>query len=228
MWTPQFIGISVGCFLMIVAIMGGGVEVKEIKIPRLSGWARFGSALLGAAIALASSGIRAPDSQAVVYSPPPAIENASAGTTDQAGAETAEPTQETNSQKAPTEPQLPPAPPQPAGFVTIIDVLGEGQEYERIDVTLNGETVGRLTIDQSDKVDRLRIPADDSVVRYDLEGRERGFQSEGMITHRLEGRGTITLSPGAIFEVKAAGEQADYNDDILQIELQQTAGAPSG
>ncbi|MEA3016441.1 MAG: hypothetical protein QOI38_1163 [Sphingomonadales bacterium] len=219
MFTPQFIGVSVGFFLIIVAIMGGGVEVKEIKIPRLSGWARFGSALLGAGLALASSGFSPGETQAVAYAPP-TTNSAAAGATNQT-AETAEPDPPANSQGAEPEPAPPPPPPPPppAGYVTIIDRLGPGQEYERVVVYLNGQAVGRLAIDQGERVDRLRIPADNRPVRYHLEGTERGFQSAGLITHRLDGQGTITLRPGAVFEVSLAEQQADPDDDILQLDL---------
>ena len=221
MWTPQFIGISVGFFLIIVAIMGGGVEVKEIKIPRLSGWARFGSALLGAGIALASSGFNSAETRAAAYA---ATANQSPGgeATNETVPERTVPDESANSQTAgpesEPEPEVPPPPPPPAGYVTIIDKLGEGQEYERVVVYLNGETAGRLSVDQSERMDRLRVPADNSVVRYHLEGTERGFQSAGMITHRLEGQGTITLQPGAVFELSLAEEDVP-DDDILQVDL---------
>lgn len=222
MWTPQFIGISVGFFLIIVAIMGGGVEVKEIKIPRLSGWARFGSALLGAGIALASSGINSAGSQATAYAATGNQSFASEATGEAVPA-TAKADEASNSQIAEPEPEpepeLPPPAPTPAGYVTIIDRLGPGQEYERVAVSLNGETVGELTIDQGRRMARVRIPADNSVVRYHLDGTERGFQSAGLITHRLEGQGTIALKPGAVFELSLAAEQADPDDDVLEVDL---------
>lgn len=68
-------------------------------------------------------------------------------------------------------------------------------------------------------MDRVRIPADNSVVRYHLDGTEGAFQSAGLITHRLEGQGTITLKPGAVFELSLAAEQADPNDDVLEVDL---------
>lgn len=223
MFTPQFIGISVGFFLIIVAIMGGGVEVKEIKIPRLSGWARFGSALLGAGIALASSGFTSGETQVAAYAGTPSG-SSSGEATNETLAQTTGAEEPTNSQRAEPEPRVeppppPPPPPAPTGYVTIIDRLGPGQEYERVVVYLNGQAVGRLAIDQGERVDRLRIPADNRVVRYHLEGTERGFQSAGAITHRLDGQGTITLRPGAVFELSLAEEQADPGDDILQVDL---------
>ncbi len=221
MWTPQFIGITVGLFLIIVAIMGGGVEVKEIKIPRLSGWARFGSALLGAGIAMASSGFNYAETQASAYAAT-ANQSADSAATNQAVPEAVEPEEAANSQVAETEtepePELPPPPPPPAGYVTIIDRLAQGQEYERVAVSVNGETLGKLTVDPGQRMDRLQILADGREVRYYLDGTERGFQGEGLIT-RLEGRGTITLKPGAVFEVSLAEEQADPDDDVLDVDL---------
>jgi hypothetical protein len=224
MWTPQFIGISVGCFLIIIAIMGGGVEVKEIKIPRLSGWARFGSAVLGAAIAMASSGIEPADTQAAAYSPP-AIENASGATANLAMAETPEPAEESNSQEAVPEAQVPPTPAAPSGYVTITDRLAQSQEYERIRVYINGTAVGRLAVDQNERMDRLQVPADGSLVSYYLEGTQRGDLGTGPVVLRLEGEGTIRLRPGTVYEMSLADEQTNPDDDIMQIELRPSAGS---
>jgi hypothetical protein len=224
MWTPQFIGIAVGCFLMIVAIMGGGVEVKEIKIPRLSGWARFGSALLGAAIALASNGVSSGETQAAALASP-----ANQSVDESANLTAAEPPPkpdvETNSQAPDTGTEVPPPPAAPSGYVTITDRLAQSQEYERIRVYLDGAATGRLAVDQNERMDRLQVPADGSVVSYYLEGTQRGDLGAGPVIQRLEGEGTIRLRPGTVYEMSLAAEQSNPDDDIVQIELRPSAGS---
>ena len=44
----QLVAFAFGCFLLMVTILGGGFEIKEIKVPKVGGASRLAACLAGA------------------------------------------------------------------------------------------------------------------------------------------------------------------------------------
>ena len=52
---PSFILFLLGIFLVLSAIVGGGLEIKEIKLPKIEKWPRFFTAVLGVTLTLSGA-----------------------------------------------------------------------------------------------------------------------------------------------------------------------------
>lgn len=109
-----------GILLLFVAIVGGGFEVRELKVPRVGRIARIVSAIAGVLfLTLGFSGSTGSD----VPGMKPAI-----------------------AQEQPKEPTTTEPAPAPIDF-TVRDELGELQITEQITVHIDGKMVGTLTVD---------------------------------------------------------------------------------
>jgi hypothetical protein len=105
-----------GALLLFVAIIGGGFELRELKVPRV-GWAPRMVALVAGVLFIGLG---------LIYGAEPVVK------ADEA-------------QKAPSA-QVQPSDARPVDF-TITDQLGQDQIAERVDVRVDGKTVGTLNID---------------------------------------------------------------------------------
>jgi hypothetical protein len=166
MWTPQFMGLALGALLVVIAILGGGIEVKEIKIPQLSTGARLGAAAFGVVLMAASYLLISPSapSQARPTGTAPATASAPA--------------------------------PRP---ITFTDALGPGQLQESLEVFIDGQRVGAFSIDLRQPRGSFQIPGETRSASYQISGAENRDGHPG--ERRVDGSGTIDLTPGAIFGV---------------------------
>lgn len=167
-----------GCALVIIGILGGGMEVKEIKIPPLSTLPRLLSGVFGVILlTLAYSGIP---------NPGPATPGPVAPTANTSFAA--------------------PAPTSSERFVTIMDKLGDGQEFERIEVFIAGQRVGEVVVDQRRTTNSIRIPVSDRTELYTLEGSEATRRPQGVVTRSIKGDGRIDLRMPKTFNLVVKSE----------------------
>jgi hypothetical protein len=115
--TIELLAFIFGIVLLFIAIVGGGFELRELKVPRVGRVARIVSAVAGVIfLALGFSG----SSVSKSAEPPPASQT-----------------------PAPT---APPPSPDPVYFA-VHDELGELQITEQVTVHIDGRMVGTLTVD---------------------------------------------------------------------------------
>ncbi len=167
-----------GAILLLVAIIGGGFEVREFKIPKVGWAARLIAGFAGAVFVLIGFGLSSAD-------------------TDKA--------QEDKGSRAQaamlTSPQTP-APEKPVEF-TIFDQLGnDGRVSEQITISVDGKFVGQLTANQQDPRSMLTV-TEPSAGRYSyslfatkvMYFNGRAYRYEGT------GQGMISVSQGKRFEL---------------------------
>jgi hypothetical protein len=192
--TIEFIAFVAGLILLIAAIVGGGFEVKELKVPKLGLVARVGSAIFGAVLLLGPTGyfVKLRD----FISPPAPVQTARQPDAPPGG-----------------QPPAPaPAPPGPvaevAPEVVIEDELGTNQQYERINVFINGQSAGTLSIDHGQPMQTLVFRAKPGD-RYQLTGSEATREGEEVLVRRVRGGGVLPDSPHKRYGLAQLSSQSD-------------------
>jgi hypothetical protein len=168
-----------GILLLFVAIVGGGFELRELKVPRVGKVARVVSALLGVLFLMV--GFSGSTMEPIGQAPAQAKTN-----------------------ETPVTTPAPPAPPEPADPVdfTVVDQLGELQITEQITVQIDGRKVGTLTVDTVHETSELTVTVPEPG-RYDYT-----LESQTMFDHDGEpveipgyGTGEIDVKDGSSFSV---------------------------
>jgi hypothetical protein len=180
-----------GILLLFVAIVGGGFEVRELKVPRVGRIARMVSAVAGVLfLTLGFSGTTVPE---VARSPV-------------AHADT--PVQ------APTEPTAPP--PSSVDF-TVQDELGELQITEQITVHIDGRMVGTLTVDAVHPTSTLTVTVPEpGRYEYTLESSTMFDLDSGPTEIPGHGSGQIDVKAGSAFSIVY-----DIGETELLLELEE-------
>jgi hypothetical protein len=180
-----------GLLLLFVAIVGGGFEIRELKVPRVGRVARLVSAIAGVLfLMLGFSGSTA---------------------TDIPGASRAEanepPTQTTATATAPT--------PSAIDF-TVKDELGDLQITEQISVHIDGRMVGTLTVDAVHPTSTVTVTVP-KPGRYDytLDSRTTFDLESGPTEIPGHGSGQIDVKAGTSFSVVY-----EIGQDELLLQLQ--------
>jgi hypothetical protein len=180
-----------GILLLFVAIVGGGFEVRELKVPRVGRIARIVSAVAGVLfLTLGFSGTTVPE----------------VGGSPVAHADT--PIQ------APKEPNA--TPPSPVDF-TIQDELGELQITEQITVHIDGRMVGTLTVDAVHPTSTVTVTVPEpGRYNYTLESSTTFDLENGPTEIPGHGRGQIDVKDGSAFSVFY-----DIGETELSLELRE-------
>lgn len=207
----QTIAFISGLALVAVGIFGGGVEAKEVKVPKLSPLSRIFTVVFGALLLAGAGGAfdryiaQDPASATAAVAPAAA---ASPQATVPAGSA---PTPAPNSYAANSGAPLPvPAAPQaligapptepvnaePAhagtSQISIDDEMAEGGEtiYEKITVYVNENEVGSLSLTEEDNTDRftVRVRVGDP---YRLVGTQGVMEEGRLVTYTLIGSGVF-------------------------------------
>lgn len=183
-----------GGVLLLVGILGGGFELKELKIPRVGGIIRLVTLLAGTCfitlgIGLNSS-VKAPPSQTNIP-----VVTADAG----------KPTLLPHSAKE-----------DPIEF-TIHDQLGENEVSEQVTILLDGRRVGTLTISEEypDAMISVTVP---QTGRYSYTAEATtAFVFDGE-RHQVigAGQGTINVKPGKSFDLR--GSPSSNNTLLISLE----------
>jgi len=153
-----------GGLLILVSIVGGGFEVRELKIPKVTWVTRVLAGLAGVTFVVMGLGI---EPRQVIAAPSPVPLAAAVA------------------------PPATVAPPSPVDF-TIHDQLGAGQVSEQVTVVIDGRRVGTLTINQHYPASSVTVTVPqpgrysytvESAAVFDVEGQlwERPGVGQGMI-----------------------------------------------
>ena len=206
----QTLAFLLGCGLIVIAIVGGGIEAREVKVPKLSPIPRFLSAVFGIGLVVGAVGglsgyAGPPDSSAANAAPVAAAAN-SAGPV----AASAEPVASPPAAPAATPPpaatdpalaaaapaaepaEAPAAPARPGlRMARLSDTLGEQQEYERIQVFVGGRQVGLIALDRNNRRQIINVEVAEGD-EYTLVGSEASRYPDGSLRIRtIRGGGTF-------------------------------------
>jgi hypothetical protein len=193
--SVQLLAFFFGILLLFVAIVGGGFELRELKVPRVGWVTRVVSAVVGAFfLVLGFPGITAPDG--------PGIPSAQAEAINRA------PTTPTAATTATTQ--------APVDFV-IRDELGEGQITEQITVHIDGRMVGTLTVDAVHPSSSLTVTVPKpGAHEYILDSRTTFDDGGQPVEVPGHGSGQIDVRAGASFSVVF-----EFGTDELLLQLRQ-------
>lgn len=177
--TPNILLLILGGLLMLISIIGGGFEVKEIKIPKIGSWARILAGITG--IILLIVGVELSDLDRHV------------------------PGVNTNPvEYAPGFGANPEGTTQSAITFSLRDELGQGTVSEQVRVIVDGKEEGTLTVNEHYPTSRIAITVP-SAGRYSyaLEVRTVFINENGEQVEIIGGgQGSITVSDGKVFELR--------------------------
>lgn len=209
--SNQTIAFVCGIGLIIVSILGGGIEAKEVRLPQLGIGSRILAAIFGALLLAGAGGLldRYIKPVAITKPLPPADATVTARTTTSASVPISTPS--SNPQPAPLE-QLKASPtaspvsrstlPVKKGTdVTVVNYLGRDQIYEKIAVIVNGHKVGTLSVNQNESFDAIKVrvkPGD----RYTLSGTLGMNEGGELVTYPESGSGVFSSPAGGTYRVK--------------------------
>ena len=131
--TGELFVLILGCALLGIGAVGGGVKVKELEVPSL----RKGTRILSGIVGVFLIGL------SLLLSPPKWLGNFAV-----------EPTQ---ASIRPAETIVVQAKQPKTIHFSIVDNLGDGQVMEKVEIKLDGKKVGQLEVDGSRTADALRI-----------------------------------------------------------------------
>jgi hypothetical protein len=216
----QTLAFLLGCGLIVIAIVGGGIEAKEVKVPQLSPIPRILSAFFGIGLVVgavgglsgfANWGNEVSDSNAAEA----AAANALAAATPVVALPLVGNATEMNSVgPAVVEPPPPPPPPPGTRSATLTDSLGPGQEYERIQVFVGGRQVGLIALDVNNHNQSITVEIHPGV-EYTLVGTEASRDEEGLHTRTIRGSGTFDSSEDTNYTFQLVGRSAELTDATI-------------
>jgi hypothetical protein len=151
--TPEIISFVFGAFLILIGLLGGGFEVRELKIPKVGSGIRILTIVAGFIFISLGIGVQ---------------------------------TNSSTSDKTDPDRTL-----SPINFM-IYDDLGEKQVSEQVSVSIDGQFVGDLTVNERDQRSRLTVTVPEegkhsyyieSSAIFRSQGAEKEFSGvgEGMI-----------------------------------------------
>jgi hypothetical protein len=189
MWTVQLVLLVFGLILIASAIVGGGLEIREIRVPKMSLIPRLLAGVVGGGCLVAA-----------LYSNFQPSETSGAG----ASSRNSDQNEVANEGEAPA---------------IITDRLGRRQNYARLAVDIDGRRVGELVMTPQSRSGRLEIEPTPRVARYLLEGEESTQFGSETIQRRLAGEGTIEITPGAHFCVHSPESRGGSDRNISYLKL---------
>ena len=204
----QTLAFLLGCGLIVIAIVGGGIEAKEVKVPKLSPIPRILSAVFGIGLVVgavggltgyANWGSKAAEANAADSAGVPA-NSSSTNALAAASPVVALPLlggDTVVNGAAPAAAETPPPPPPPAPpregvrTVRVTDVLGPQQDYERIQVYVGGRQVALIALDRHHRRQAFNVEIQDGD-EYTLVGSEASREADGTVRVRMiRGSGTF-------------------------------------
>jgi hypothetical protein len=188
--SPDLLLFAVGGLLLVTGLLGGGFELRELKIPRVGRVARVFATGAGGACIVLGLGLST--------------------TLTEAGGDTRKPAAETAAVSPTPSPES-----GPIHFV-IRDELGENQISEQVTVVLDGRRVGDLTVNSDYSTSDLEVSVDDAGRHdYTLSVSSLELAEDGSYVQRdASGQGTITAEAGTSYQV-AFSESGDSRDATL-------------
>jgi hypothetical protein len=166
----------IGGVLVATGVIGGGFEVKELKMPKVGRLTRFFAICSGGTLILIGLVAAIGDSPAL------------------------------NDPQQPVATQAPepePAPAPPVQFV-LLDDLGPGQVSEQVTVVFDGSVVGTLKVDTDFPSDEMTLTApEEGNYTYHLEAEANFYdpESDTIFPYSGVGQGTVYISEGAVFRL---------------------------
>jgi hypothetical protein len=181
---------AVGGLLLVTGLLGGGFELRELKIPKVGRIARVCATGAGGLCILLGLGL----STAVTETP---IERADATTGPVA---------------SPTPGETPD---EPVHFV-IRDELGDAQVSEQVSVVLDGRRVGDLTVNSEYPQSQLELTVDGGDrLDYTISASSLEYDAAGDAVYRDgSGQGSFVPEAGASYHIEY-GESGDRRDLAL-------------
>jgi hypothetical protein len=166
-----------GGILLFVGVLGGGFEVKELKVPKVGTGVRLLAALLGLVFITVGFGSHSDN-------PPRTIDNGDHSVVH-AG------------------PQ-PPPPEEPVEF-TLIDDLGQGEVSEQVTILIDGKDVGNLTVSQDYPHSKIRVTVPHSGQHsYTAEATTIFSGSQGQFRYDGAGQGMIDVQRGKTYSLRGS------------------------
>lgn len=187
----ELIVFALGALLLLTGIIGGGFEIRELKIPPVGRVARVFSTVVGAALIMLGVGLVAKSS----------VENPTNVNTSTAGIAPAPP--------APIAPEAStPAEVQPtAATFKISDELDPHELSEQVTVSLNGKIVGNLTVNRQFTYSEIAVTVPRSgQYSYTIEADAYFVNSttNAVFPYTGVGQGMIQVDDGTTFKVAGA------------------------
>ncbi len=147
-----------GVLLLLVGLVGGDLSYSGFVVPKVGPLPRFTTTLTGLAFVLLSVVVYAVEVSVLGDASRP--ERAVASSSDPVEPDSATAGVEPDAATAAIEPLDVAEPPAEPIVVTIVDQLAPGQAAEEVAVTVEGDYVGGLSIDQSTPVASLDVELD--------------------------------------------------------------------
>jgi hypothetical protein len=176
--TTDLVLMVIGGLLLGTGILGGGFELKELKVPKVGKVTRFVSTTAGAVLILLGLGMAVGP---VVPTPDPSP--VSSG--------------------SPLPPDSPEPPEREAEF-TIVDNLGIDQVSEAVTVMFDGRYAGTLKVDMDFPDDELTLIAPEAgTYSYHIEAEGNFYDAEAdeIFNATGVGQGSIYVSDGSVFRL---------------------------
>lgn len=168
---------ALGALLVLSALLGGGFEIREIKVPQIGGFARAAAAVIG--LTCLTFGI---------------VIALNANKPDRTTANLPA--------RQPSEPADPSSPDAKPVKFKVSNNLGEGQLSEKVVVSFNGHRVGELTVDTDHPSTTLPVSLEPGSHNYSLGSLSREVDVDGdEVAIQRGGRGTVDIQEGDDFSV---------------------------
>ncbi len=177
--TLEVVVFIFGALLLLTGILGGGFELKELKIPQVGRWPRIASLLAGIVLVMTGIGLVATPEDEDGQNP----------------AATRGPTRDSEAQPAT-------AVEKPVTF-SVVDQLGEGQVSEQVTLLINGRSVGQLTVNEDYPESQLSVTVPRAGdYSYTIEARAVFRDSQGdTVEYSGVGQGSVGVDQGKIYSV---------------------------
>ena len=164
-----------GGILLFVGVLGGGFELKELKVPKVGTGVRVLSAIVGLLFICVGF------STATGPSPP------DSGVTHEAV----------------VHPDPPPPPAEPVDFF-LTDQLGDEEVSEQVTVLVDGRDVGNLTVNETYPTSRLKVTVLPGQHSYTAEA-TAVFDDQGTpFEYRGVGQGMINVRAGKTYSLRGS------------------------
>ncbi len=200
-----------GGILLLASILGGGFEVRELKIPKVNGISRLIAAVVGAFFILCAIGLDQNSAKAADAAPHP---------TTQAALTQAQQPQEYQRPQQVQEPQQPPQQSRRINFY-VQDELSEGQLLETTRLYINGSDIGQFTLNPSAPRGSIAGWATNpGSYNYQLRSSLLVAQQNGQrIPLSCHGEGVVHLVEGARYTIRLLGTtENDCQVDLVGIQ----------
>jgi hypothetical protein len=214
---PSFIMSMLGVLLLFAAIIGGGLEIKELKIPKIDKTPRILTALLGMGLVMCG-GVVGLVAFANSAQPTPTMDMrgyvtvSAQPTMDMSGYVTISPQATMDMRGYVTVSPRPTTVVVDSASVVIHDHLGKQEIYEAVDIVIGGVKRGSIIIGTSRPSDSITITMAPGAYSYSLASVHK-FESNSTIYYG-RGQGTIEIAAGRDYDV---GYRVSGQDVLLYL-----------